>query len=478
MTANPNTKRGRTGGAARKPRPEKTFCEFFAGVGLVREGLAGSGWKCVYANDIDPHKEQGYRARFTPEAASASSPPPAPRRTLRPLAATLQPLLPPEVAFAESPPPATPQPAAEDHFHRGDVWESAEVLRRIPGRPTLATASFPCIDLSLAGNYQGFQGKHSSTFFAFADVLEQLGSRRPHLVMLENVVGFLSSRGGEDFASAATRLADLGYWLALFVLDAKHFTPQSRPRVFLVGMLDEELLRAERSAAQRRLWPDEAASPASPCADGLHPTPPHSNPPSTASNVLPRPASKAGFAPSYQAKSHLKTGWMRVETPAPPERTMTLESVIDLDDGQEWWEADQVERHYRMMSDLHRGKVDALVAAGETWVGTVFRRKRGDDLRAEVRFDGLAGCLRTPKGGSAKQIVIAVVRGKLKMRWMSPREYARLQGAPDFPLVGPRTRQWWAFADAVCVPAVAWIDTHVLTPLYQRVVQGLGPPHG
>lgn len=167
-----------------------------------------------------------------------------------------------------------------------------------------------------------------------------------------------------------------------------------------------------------------------------------------------------------------------METPAPPERTMTLESVIDLDDGQEWWEADQVERHYRMMSDLHRGKVDALVAAGETWVGTVFRRKRGDDLRAEVRFDGLAGCLRTPKGGSAKQIVIAVVRGKLKMRWMSPREYARLQGAPDFPLVGPRTRQWWAFADAVCVPAVAWIDTHVLTPLYQRVVQGLGPPHG
>jgi DNA (cytosine-5)-methyltransferase 1 len=93
-------------------------------------------------------------------------------------------------------------------------------------------------------------------------------------------------------------------------------------------------------------------------------------------------------------------------------------------------------------------------------------------MRAEVRFDGLAGCLRTPKGGSARQIVIVAQNGKLRMRWMNPREFARLQGVPDFPLVGTPIQQLWGFADAVCVPAIAWIDQHVLTPLYDSLLPG------
>ena len=87
--------------------------------------------------------------------------------------------------------------------------------------------------------------------------------------------------------------------------------------------------------------------------------------------------------------------------------------------------------------------------------------------RTEVRFDGLAGCLRTPRGGSGKQIVVAIDAGRLRMRWMSPREYARLQGAPDFPLVGGRNQQLFGFGDAVCVPAIQWVDRQVLTPLYE-----------
>ena len=87
------------------------------------------------------------------------------------------------------------------------------------------------------------------------------------------------------------------------------------------------------------------------------------------------------------------------------------------------------------------------------------------DMLCEVRFDGLAGCLRTPKGGSARQIVVATIDGQLRMRWMTPREYARLQGVPEFPLVGTSTQQLWAFGDAVCVPAIRWIDRNVLTPL-------------
>lgn len=79
----------------------------------------------------------------------------------------------------------------------------------------------------------------------------------------------------------------------------------------------------------------------------------------------------------------------------------------------------------------------------------------------------MAGCLRTPKGGSAKQIVVAVVKGKLRMRWMSAREYARLQGAGEFKIVVPTTQALFGFGDAVCVPVIEWIDRNILTPVYE-----------
>lgn len=372
---------------------DKTFCEFFAGIGLVREGLEASGWSCVYANDIDPKKRHAYDARF----------------------------------------------GASSHFHLGDVGGTGEVTRRVPGRPFLATASFPCIDLSVAGHYRGLvDGFHSSTFFGFANVLESLGDRKPSVVLLENVPGFLSSRRGGDFALAARRLADLGYWLDVIVLDACHFTPQSRPRVFVLGVAAE--LRPEEGASPGRLWPSDDSSP-----------------------LRPRRIRE------FKAKLELSTGWVTLRLPPPPIRVQRLSDVIDTDDGQPWWEEADVRRHAEMMSDLHRRHVEEIVRSGERWVGTIFRRIRDHTQRAEVRFDGLAGCLRTPKGGSAKQIVVAADRGVLRMRWMTPREYARLQGAADFPLVGTTTQQLWGFADAVCVPAIRWIDRHVLTPLYESV---------
>ena len=377
----------------------KTFCEFFAGIGLVREGLEPSGWRCVYANDIDPKKQAAYEARF----------------------------------------------GQSDHFHLGDVWDTAEVLERIHGRPSLMTASFPCIDLSLAGHYRGLDGGHSSTFFGFAKVLEALKDRRPPLVMLENVTGFLSSRKGQDFETAAQRLAGLGYWLDAFVLDARHFTPQSRPRVFVIGMAPE--LKPQGYPAGC-LWPVERHSALRPCA-------------------------------VIQAKQRLElpTGWVTLPLPDPPERQSTLAEIIDTDDGQAWWDEGEVRRHCGLMSDLHRRQLDEILAAKQAWVGTAFRRTRAQ-LRAEVRFDGMAGCLRTPKGGSAKQIVIAADAGRLRMRWMNPREYARLQGAPDFPLVGTRIQQLWGFGDAVCVPVIRWIDQHVLSPLYESARRTDGNGHG
>jgi DNA (cytosine-5)-methyltransferase 1 len=377
---------------------DKGFAEFFCGVGLVRAGLEPSGWRCVYANDISRQKRELYQARF-PEG---------------------------------------------DHFHLEDIWETERVLSRIPGRPFLATASFPCQDLSLAGHYRGLEGEHSSTFFGLAQVLEGLGDRQPMVVLLENVGGFITSNGGQDFAAVAQTLAGMGYWLDAFVVDAKDFVPQSRPRVFIVGVKEGN------------------HPPGATCGPGLL----------TPTSLRPARMVK------LMGKVMLPTGWMIHNIPAPPPRGLDLADVIDLDGAQEWWGEDEVERHHEMMSDRHRRQVDELLARGGPHVGTIFRRIRKGSQKAEVRLDGVAGCLRTPRGGSGRQIVMVLNNGELMMRWMSPREYARLQGADDFPLVGNQTQQLFGFGDAVCVPVIRWIDEHVLTPIYDAYQTPTTPPSG
>jgi DNA (cytosine-5)-methyltransferase 1 len=162
----------------------------------------------------------------------------------------------------------------------------------------------------------------------------------------------------------------------------------------------------------------------------------------------------------------LASGWTAFDVPPPPGKPPGVAELIDLDDGQAWWDEAAVSKHHGMMNDRHRARIDAMIASGETFVGTIFRRKRDGATRAEVRFDGVAGCLRTPRGGSGKQIVAAVDRGVLRMRWMSAREYARLQGAPDFPLAANTIQNLFGFGDAVCVPVIRWIDTHVLSPIF------------
>ncbi|MDR3618584.1 MAG: DNA (cytosine-5-)-methyltransferase [Paludisphaera borealis] len=385
-------------------RSNKTFCEFFAGIGLVREGLAGSGWSCAYANDVDPKKQQLYEGRF----------------------------------------------GAEGHFHLGDVWNTPEVLARITGRPFLATASFPCVDLSLAGQGRGFEGSHSSTFFGFVRLLEALADRRPRVVLLENVSGFVTSSGGKDFEAAARALADLGYWLDAFMLDAGWFLPQSRPRVFVVGVRDG----LDRPLAARR-------SPSDWIADDW----------TRRIEAADRRVRPPKLVDRMKAID-LATGWTAFDVPVPRRKPPHVAELIDLGDDPSWWDDAAVTKHHDMMSDRHRERVDAMVESGETFVGTIYRRKRAGATRAEVRFDGVAGCLRTPRGGSGKQIVVAVDRGVLRMRWMSAREYARLQGAPTFPLADNTIQNLFGFGDAVCVPVIQWIDEHVLSPVFAGSDEG------
>jgi DNA (cytosine-5)-methyltransferase 1 len=174
-------------------------------------------------------------------------------------------------------------------------------------------------------------------------------------------------------------------------------------------------------------------------------------------------------------KTVLATGWATLALRPPKQAKYALASFIDLGDDQDWWDEVATDKHYKMLSDLHRHEVDCRMKAGGVHVGTVYRRCRHDEMRAEVRFDNLAGCLRTPRGGSARQIVIVIDDGKVRFRWMSPREYARLQGAPDFNLAANTIQSLFGFGDGVCVPVIRWVDENVLTPIYEDELAAARP---
>jgi DNA (cytosine-5)-methyltransferase 1 len=376
----------------------RTFLEFFAGIGLVRLGLEAQGWSPLYANDIAEDKRAMYADHF-----------------------------------GES--------DAEKHFHLGDVHEVDATT--VP-TATLATASFPCTDLSLAGERKGLKGKESSAFFGFARVLEDMGERRPPLVMMENVLGLINSKGGADFEAALRTLNELGYVVDAVVLDAKWFTPQSRPRLFIVGV-------------QRPASDDETEN---------------EDPPALMAASRLRPDALRRFI-----MKHPDIRWNLRRAPSPPSHCeKTLSDIIEElpDDAPEWWSIERSEYLYSQMSDTHRATADDWIDKPHWSYGTIFRRvrKQSDGIKktmAELRSDGLAGCLRTPKGGSGRQILFRAGFGRYDVRLITPRECARLMGADDFTINAGTTKALFGFGDAVCVPAVAWMAEHYLNPMLDEL---------
>ncbi|HEX6123353.1 MAG TPA: DNA mismatch endonuclease Vsr [Ktedonobacterales bacterium] len=376
--------------------PQMTFLEFFAGIGLMRLGLEQGGWSIAFANDIDEQKRAMYGAHFGD---------------------------------------------AGDHFVLGDVHTIP--IEQIPSA-TLATASFPCNDLSLAGSRDGLVGKQSSAFWGFMRVLEEMGARRPPLVLLENVPGFLTSHGGRDFEQALLTLNRLGYAVDAFILDAARFVPQSRQRLFVLGAQrgQEETLRIRERA------PDYAAR-------GYE------------SDV--RPKALANFI-----AAHPEIAWNIRDLPPQPTLTVGLRDILeDLPhDAPEWWSRERAEYLLNQMSPRHRALAGRMIA-GEDWsYGTVFRRMRKGVSMAELRTDNIAGCLRTPRGGSGRQIIFKAGRGEYHVRLLMPREAARLMGAGDYTITASLNQALFGFGDAVCVPVIEWIATHYLNPLVSELLHG------
>lgn len=365
-----------------RPTP-LTFLEFFAGGGMARAGL-GEGWRCLFANDIDPGKANAYRENW----------------------------------------------GGED-FNEGDVW--ALRTESAPGRADLAWASSPCQDLSLAGRRKGLAGGRSSAFWGFWSLIQALDAegRAPRVVVLENVAGLLSSNGGADFTAVCEAFAGLGYAFGAVELDAAAFLPQSRARVFVVATRN-----------------DQAA------ATAPEPGPFHSRAVQAAFERLP---------------PRLGARWRWWRLPAPPGFNARLADLLLPDEQTPWRSEAQTLALLAQLSPPHRLRFDQARSKGRV-VAAVYRRIRMEGgikvQRAELRLDGFAGCLRTPAGGSSRQLLLIADGDRVRSRHLTAREGARLMGLPDsYRLPRRETAGLRLLGDGLAAPVVRFLAAGLIEPL-------------
>lgn len=312
---------------------------------------------------------------------------------------------------------------SDDHFVLDDIRHVSG--HHIPA-VDLAAASFPCTDLSLAGGRSGLDGEQSGMFWEFIRILAEMEDSRPATVVLENVAGFSNSRGGSDLRAAIEALNGLGYWCDILLLDARRFVPQSRPRVFIVG---------------------------STC------------------DVVDTDPSVSDARPQWLPSFRLQHPDLDIRTPVLPSLPSEEQSFADVVErlektAPEWWDADRTSAFIESLSPLQASRLKALKGARHPVWRTAYRRTRGGRSVWEMRDDCIAGCLRTARGGSSKQAVVEVAGENVRVRWMTPREYARLQGAPNFILDGAtRSEAIMGFGDAVCVPVYEWLAKEYLVRL-------------
>ena len=298
----------------------------------------------------------------------------------------------------------------------------------------LSWASFPCQDLSLAGNLTGIrEGTRSGLFWEWVRVLDELDAagKRVPVLAAENVVGFVVAHGGQDFRRAYQALRERRYKVGALVIDARHFVPQSRPRAFLVAV-------------------DEAID----------------------ISGLTQPAPSAPFHSDGLIHAAVALGdsnWIWWSLPLPTAARPQLVDIIERDAPCD--SAGKTNELRKMLSTVNRRKLKAALDSGMFLGGTGYRRTRPDEdgasiQRLELRFDGIAGCLRTPGGGSSRQVVMIVENGTVRTRLLTVRECARLMGAPDsFVIPGSYNDGYRAMGDAVAVPVTNWLTRHLLAPL-------------
>ncbi|MEO1406394.1 MAG: DNA cytosine methyltransferase, partial [Pseudomonadota bacterium] len=289
-------------------------------------------------------------------------------------------------------------------------------------------------DLSLAGNRSGLSASRSGNFWHFWSLMRDLAveGRAPKLIVIENVPGLLTSSHGADFRAMVTSLTEIGYRCGVLELDAADFVPQSRKRIFVVcarGNVDRELLADKPGYGQQR---------------------------AVSKDVL----------EDWKASNLLH--WY---LPPPMERQSMLIDVLEQAPPRHAWRSEAAcDALLDQMTPPHRARVAVAEQHPDPQVGAVYRRVRDGVARAEVRYDGLAGCIRTLKGGSSRQLLLISEAGQTRLRGLTAREAARLMGLPDtYQLPRTLTAATNLAGDGVCVPLVRWLAEHLLHPIVRKV---------
>jgi len=327
----------------------------------------------------------------------------------------------------------------DDEFYLGDI--AKVTVDQLGRRVDLAWASFPCQDLSLAGLQGGLNGTKSAAFWGFWKLMKNAVAigRAPRAIVLENVCGIMSSHGGNDFRKIISKIAGLGYVVGALVMDARDFVPQSRRRVFIVAFRDN--LRIPRDTF------DSEPNPT------WHP-----------------PALVRAVA---ELKPATKKKWRYWSFSKMPKRSKDLKDVVsDALPDVVWHSKAETKRLLKMMAPLHRSAVSTAKSSNKPMVGAVFKRMRPDShgqhvQRAEVSFTSVAGCLRTPAGGSSLQSILSIKKGDVRSRLLSPRETARLMGLKDsYKLPELAVDAYRVTGDGVVAPVVR----HLAKNLLERVL--------
>jgi DNA (cytosine-5)-methyltransferase 1 len=171
---------------------------------------------------------------------------------------------------------------------------------------------------------------------------------------------------------------------------------------------------------------------------------------------------------------HPEIRWKIRDLPTPPRKDVKLIDILEdiPESSSEWWSTKRTEYLLNQMSSRHREVAEKMISGTEYSYGTVFRRVRNGKSMAELRTDGFAGCLRTPRGGSGRQILFVAGKGKYFARLITPRECARLMGADQFNITVPLNQALFGFGDAVCVPVIEWIAEYYLNPVVNELIRG------
>lgn len=321
------------------------------------------------------------------------------------------------------------------HFHLGPIQQITG--RDIP-HVVMSWASFPCQDLSLAGKIHGIHSERSGLVWEWLRILDE-SPDPPPVLALENVLGLVSAHDGMDYVRLHQALVSRGYQVGPMLLDASRWVPQSRPRVFVVAVRNEIAVPADLR---------------------LHG-------PGWCHNDTIR-----GIAQICQSN-----GWIWWKLPQPRFQIQKLSNVVEWDVVCD--STDKNTTRLGLIPPAHKKELYSIIRknGGRRLVFPGYRRTRNGKQVLELRFDDIAGCLRTPEGGSSRQVLVLVdERGNIRTRLLTVRETARLMGAPDsYKVPGSYNDGYKAMGDAVVVPVVKWLGQFLLLPLCRVAIEHKEP---